>query len=479
MTNEDTATLGDKMLCYSCVGEEYLREKIQQIGVSSYCSYCGNKAEAISVEEMADRIEQAFESHYARTSDQPEGWQQSLISDRESDYDWYRDGDPVIDALSGAAVIEEEIARDIQEVLDDRHGDMESASMGEETEFSGETYYEERATSDRTWQEAWRTFERSLRTEARFFSRTAAAHLSTVFNGIADLATTMGHPLVVDAGPGTALTSFYRARVFQADGLLEDALCRPDQQLGPPPARLAAAGRMNARGISVFYGSTDPKAAIAEVRPPVGSKVAVARFDLIRAVRLLDLTAFSDVVDGGSIFDPESVRRMERAMFLRSLSDRMTRPVMPDDEAFAYLATQAVADFLATEAEPALDGILFRSVQVSDGKLNVVLFHKSAKVQALDIPSGATIRAGSTSVDDDGPYPDYRVVEEVPLPTVDERSADPFAQHHSWDPDDDWRDATLRVALDTVKLHHLQRVEFFTDEYDVDRSRHEKSKFEF
>ena len=33
-------------------------------------------------------------------------------------------------------------------------------------------------------------------------------------------------------------------------------------------------------------------------------------------------------------------------MFLRSLSGRITRPVMPDDEPFEYLATQAIADFL-------------------------------------------------------------------------------------------------------------------------------------
>jgi hypothetical protein len=32
---------------------------------------------------------------------------------------------------------------------------------------------------------------------------------------------------------------------------------------------------MNARGISVFYGANNQKAAIAEVRPPVGSQIAV------------------------------------------------------------------------------------------------------------------------------------------------------------------------------------------------------------
>ncbi|MFK4535162.1 hypothetical protein ABIA00_003345 [Bradyrhizobium ottawaense] len=52
-------------------------------------------------------------------------------------------------------------------------------------------------------------------------------------------------------------------------------------------------------------------------------------------------------------------------MFLRTLSARITRPVMPDDEHFEYLATQAVADFLATESSVPIDGIIFPSVQAA------------------------------------------------------------------------------------------------------------------
>ena len=179
-----------------------------------------------------------------------------------------------------------------------------------------------------------------MKKEARFFSRTAAAHLASVFGDIDKLRTRDARPLVVDAGPQFALNHLYRARVFQADEKLEEALCRPELHLGSPPARLASAGRMNARGISVFYGATAAGVAIAEVRPPVGSKVAVAKFVIIRPLRLLDLTALEKVHDRGSIFDPSLKNRLERAAFLQSLGLRITRPVMPDDEAFDYLATQ-------------------------------------------------------------------------------------------------------------------------------------------
>ncbi|WP_164939703.1 RES domain-containing protein [Bradyrhizobium zhanjiangense] len=140
--------------------------------------------------------------------------------------------------------------------------------MGEETDFAGDSYYQEKKVSAETWQAEWAEFEKSLKTEARFFSQSAAAHLGSIFSGIDQLRTLKGEPLVVDAGPEAAFQTLYRARVFQSADRLEAALCRPDQQIGPPPATLASAGRMNARGISVFYGANSAQAAIAEVRPP-------------------------------------------------------------------------------------------------------------------------------------------------------------------------------------------------------------------
>jgi len=270
--------------------------------------------------------------------------QDILLSDKESHYEWERDGEPVVDAIINAADMPEDAARDIQQILADKYFDFDAAAIGEEREFDGDSYYAEKAPSDEAWQEGWQSFERSLKTEARFFSRGAATHLASLFKGIDTMRTRGGLSLIVDAGPGTAIATFYRARAFQSAKRLEEALGRPDRHLGSPPSILARAGRMNAGGISVFYGASDSSVALAEVRPPVGSKVAVARFEIIRPVRLLDLTALSEVSSRGSVFDPELGSRLEHAMFLCKLSERITKPVMPDDEAFEYLVTQAIAD---------------------------------------------------------------------------------------------------------------------------------------
>ncbi len=235
-------------------------------------------------------------------------------------------------------------------------------------------------------------FRELSKTEARFFNQSAVAHLASLFDGIETLATRKRRSVVVRAGPGTRWKTLFRARVFQSDDELRAALTHPDRHLGPPPSQVATARRMNARGISVFYGANSQAAALAEVRPPVGSQVAIARFNIIPPLRLLDLTAFDGLVTHGSIFDPAYLRALKKAAFLRTLGQRLSRPVMPNDEALAYVATQAVADFLATERNMKLDGLIFPAVQAAGGARNVVLFHKASRVKPLELPKGTESR---------------------------------------------------------------------------------------
>lgn len=472
-------------ICCECVGEAFLSQQIEKEGQAGECSYCGETLVCISIEELADHIETAFADHYVCTANYPDSWQERAMADPESTYNWEREGQPVLEAIEEAAAIPSEAAEDVLEILDNRHGDFDSAVMGEETEFSSESYYEEKGASAQAWHEEWNSFEQSLKTEARFFCRSAAELLARVFGHIDTLKTKPRHPLVVDAGPGRNLTHLYRARVFQSAERLEEALCRPDLHLGSPPARLASAGRMNARGISVLYGATSAGVALAEVRSPVGSKVAAAKFDIIRPLRLLDLTALDGVQDGGSIFDPSLKGRLERVAFLRTLGEHMTRAVMPDDEAFDYLATQAVSDFLATENEPRLDGIIFGSAQAKTGR-NVVLFHNAARVEAMTFPEGTEITARTGYGTDEGWEIDYGVSEEVPKPKGVEPSKDddnlagfifrPTVHHRA---DDDFREAALRVDAMSVEVHHIKWVKVNSTRFAVSRYRYEKRDWKF
>ncbi len=398
----------------------------------------------------------------------------------EGDYNWERQGDPATDAIGIAAEIDEDPAEDIRQVLAARHCDMELAQMGEESPFDEDTYYAEKDINDIEFQENWRYFEESLKTEARFFSATAEVTLDNVFQGIHEHKKDDGEPVIVEAGPGTNLTGIYRARVFQSFPNLEKALKDPEKELGPPPPPLAVAGRMNARGISVFYGATSADLAVGEVRPPVGSRVAVARFELLRTVRLLDVAALRSVYVEGSIFDPAYMGRLELAKFLERLSDRFALPVMPDDEPLDYLPTQAIADYLAARNDPPLDGILYPSVQGNEDAANVVLFRKSARVAAIDLPQGAEIDASSGMHTEEGWDEDYVVWENVPAKSPDAQEAQSdvsvfgaiFVEPSYFDRD--VREPVLRLDLSSLEVHHVRAAKYSAAVHSVQRHRIEK-----
>lgn len=485
---EDHEDPSQKLLCFDCVGDTYLREEIQQNGRPARCSFCERVEPTYTIGDLAERVDQAFEQHYERTPDQPNSWQERLLADRESNYDWERDGEPVVWAIANAASIEEEVAQDIQSILEEKYGDFDSAAMGEETEFCSDSHYEERPASDERWQAAWADFGNSLKTETRFFSQSASDHLSSLFGAIETMSTIDKRPMVIDAGPGTSLDNLYRARVFQSNKALVAALGRPDLHLGPPPSRLASPGRMNAGGISVFYGANHPQVAISEVRPPIGSQVAVAEFSIVRPIRLLDLTALSGARDHGSVFDPDFAARTERTAFLRSLSERISQPIMPDDEAFEYLPTQAVADFLATGRSPQFDGIIFPSSQAGRDGLNVVLFHKASRVERIQIPEGAKIEVETGRMYDDGWERDYTVTERIPSKPNSSGSAGDngyrrypqLSSHESeYSPTDVHRESTLRLNVDSIRVHIVNRVNYDTSAYPVTRYQWEDKNFLF
>ena len=470
-----------KNICFNCIEEDFLQAQVKASGRRRKCAYCGGLRRSITVGELADEVERAFEQHFVRTSDQPNAWQYSLLSDRESSYEWEREGEPVTEAIGFAAQVSEEIAADVQAILEDRFEDVESARMGEETDFAAESHYERKELTAHAWQQEWMHFVNSLQSEARFFNASAAAHLASVFANLDDLRCDDGRPVVVSAGPQTPLAHAWRARAFQAEEELGKALCRPDLHLGPPPSKLAKAGRMNAAGVAVFYGSTSASVAVAEVRPPVGSHVAVADFSIIRPLRLLDLGALSSVIEEGSVFDPGYGARLERIVFLRTLCELVTRPVMPDDESRDYLPTQAVADFLAGRAESPLDGIVFPSVQAEGAHANVVLFHKSSKVSPMDLPEGTRISAHTGYASEDGWEPDFSVSEEVPRAAA---MAEPKAPRATFGllpvaddiPQLDLREAALSVDPQTVVVHRIKAVEYTTDAHRVSRHRFEQSQ---
>ncbi|NKJ03847.1 RES family NAD+ phosphorylase [Rhizobium sp. SG741] len=478
----------DRRLCTACVREPYLSALISTQGTDSQCDYCGDEDKCFEISKVCDEVHGAFKRHFSRARMEMNSYEWAMHKDSESSYDFEPAGDQTVYAIMGVADVSETVATDIQQVLEERFEDFEAAQIGETTEYDSDLHYEEVKPDDREWYQAWFSFERSLKREARFFSTHALEVLNSVFEGIGTMTTRRGGSLIVDGGPGTGYEYLYRARAFQSQAKLEAALLRPDKEIGPPPSALAASGRMNARGISAFYGATDPETAIAEVRPPVGSKVAIGKFTVIRPIRLLDLTALRGAAaPAGSFFDPKYATALSRMSFLRSLSRRMSRPVMPDDQEFEYLPTQAVADFLATDMVAPLDGIIFPSVQAGGNAQNVVLFHKASLVEKIVIPANTETSVRGEREDEDGSYPEYTVTWWLP---PDGDNAPPTDA--AWDPlIDMWRSPTaseddmdfgsgrletLSISSKDLEVRHIDAIRFDTEDYEVGFSQYKRQK---
>lgn len=236
---------------------------------------------------------------------------------------------------------------------------------------------------------------------------------------------------------------------------------------------------MNAAGISVFYGADSDATALAEVRPPVGSDVAIARFEITRPLRLLDLTALDNIVIEDSVFDPAYEDRLEKAAFLKTLSRRLSAAILPDDETLAYLPTQAVADYLSGMNNPTLDGIIFPSVQSATRGLNIVFFQKASRVQDLDLPPNAEVGLSLWHIDPDDQWDfEYQVQERDPAQSrvsplgSNAAGIDILPIVPTWTPDfSDKREVALRVDVKSVCVHHITGVEIQSRAIKVVRKR--------
>jgi RES domain/HEPN/RES N-terminal domain 1 len=376
---ESEEEISEQWVCAGCIGDTFLKDYFESNGVKGSCGYCNSQGPTISMEQLADLVETAFEHHYERTSDMPDTYEELAI--RHFGAEFERRGDPVVDAIAFAIGVDNnKIAEDIQEILSERYDVAPGDYCGEEAEFDSESYYAEKAPEDEVFGREWNRFCNQLQTESRFFSQTSEAVLKSIFSETATHQTHEGDPVIKIAGPGTNMPSVFRGRYFQSVAGMKHALEHAERDLGPPPTRLASAGRMNANGIAVFYGATSPDLVLPEVRPPVGSHVIIGRFNLARNVRLLDIRALASVRVAGSIFEKDYLRRIQQAQFYKRLSHLISKPVMPDDQPFEYLPT-AVADYLASDPQLDLDGIIYASAQGSSLGANVVLFHKASRLK--------------------------------------------------------------------------------------------------
>ena len=238
--------------------------------------------------------------------------------------------------------------------------------------------------------EMWERFKFDISHRQRFFNEKSRNWLEAIFSELHHQEDSSGKSPIYTISPDRKGWTLYRARRIDDQGQRKAACERPEKHLAPPPERLRRAGRLNASGVSCFYGAFDTATCLSELRPPVGSHVVCAAFELTRPITVLDMTRFTEGAKNRSIFSPVAQKRFDQWQFMQLFRLEITKPILPDNEVFDYVPTQAVADFIHFNLAGKLgkqikriDGIIYESAQRPGGR-NIALFGEAALVEGND-----------------------------------------------------------------------------------------------
>lgn len=430
-------------VCSLCVTDTYLKDLIHNMGESqSECDFCELRSTTLELDELAPLFEKMLEDYYECSS----------LSAAVVVYDYPPDGE-IIDEIFQNFILPEP-AKELAELVSDGWFDWSS----HEHRFGEDPHFIRSSSLPVQLNREWYDLDQSLRSSARLVNPFVVGTLEKIFSPLFNNTTTAA---IITAGPDQLINTLFRARVFQSAQRMKIELSHPERALGPPPSKLATAGRMNAKGIPVFYGATHKHTAISEVRPPVGSYVATCSFTLTRDLRLLDLRELSEVEPPPdlSLFDPATRELDARYRFLKLLEGKLTMPIMPEAADEGYLITQAIADFLATHPKLNIDGLVFSSSQTdTDGPTgrNIILFTKAASVCF-----SAESEKGSSHFE---------------LWEFDDESDSSWISpclHESLPPQEDLNQPfqtllpALRLNRESLAIHEVTGVSYSTDEHSV------------
>jgi hypothetical protein len=354
-------------ICGECILEDGLADHIRLVGARAKCACCGKVRRVLPIEDIGAFMYPILKDHFVPGED-------GFVAHMDDDNGHFeQEGESLTDILVETLGDEPPFLDELEDAIQAQ--DPTNPMDGDFPYFDDGVLFQPRRLLLNARYESWQGVLDELRHSRRFFSEKAKSFFKELFRDVDRLQGFEGRQLcpVVRALPVGSL--LYRARSCDEPEIRKRVAARTSAELGPPPREHARAGRMNAAGVPVFYGALDPATCIAEVRPPLRGKIAVAEFETTRRLRLVDFRRLETARHGVppiSLFHPDYDERMEKQLFILRLHRLISAPVLPGNES-EYLITQAMAEYLAHVRTPSFDGVSFSSAQKADGT-NVVLF---------------------------------------------------------------------------------------------------------
>lgn len=370
----------DAFVCPEHVDDRYLASLLDDwlseatAGETGVCSFCEEEPRAgAPIDVLVEAVEEAFNRYFTPAND-------AGVPREEGEWQW-----PTLDTSEAL----EELGGLDWPVLE------AVAPRLEQDDWVG--YDEPQRSISERMRHGWRDFSATLRHTSRFLLvPTPPSSEYDPDPDLSPLALLEAIGAAIRKSPGmvcqiTSTTPLYRARTF------DEAPFTKSHEVSAPPPRLAAQGRMNAAGVSVFYGALDPETAAAEVYDGK-QQVAIADFVATRHLTVVDLTQIPEV----SPFDPLVSRRdVETAVFLRGFVDEIAMPIVRDSRIhYEYTPTQYFTEFLRWRLLPdevGVDGIIYPSAR-TQGKNIVVFAGPAGCLTDRELPTGVKRRVGEEQV---------------------------------------------------------------------------------
>lgn len=452
----------DRRVCHECIGEDVLKAEILRDGRPGECAYCTNEDEiGVTIGALARRVDDTFREvvGLAREDVTINGGHVTYGPSGET---------PSFLMTEMTEAADEEIGQDMVSYLSDRHQwDVNDGDFDWYDDTSD--IYAILDASNGQLRERWTQFCVQLKQERRFFLSDGIAVLDEILAPLLDGRWPDGGAIRT-IGPDDADRYIYRGRIANDDGASAEILRQRVSQLGAARPGKAGSGRMNAAGVSVFYGAFDPITCVAELRVPVGGAAIVGMFEVVRPLRVLDLTRLQAAQRHISYFEPSYAELQGYAGFVRGFHEEVKRAVIPGRETLDYLPTQIVAEYLWARADPPFDGLIFGSSQLTDTQNNIALFPHASVVEGAEDDVERKIHFSYTHRDEDGDDVEERVLFD-PLPAAGE-AASPTPPAAS---EEDWFSSllggdepvavqpSLRLAEDGVSRHRVRAIAFDTE----------------
>lgn len=351
----------DKHVCPNCVEDEFLKDLIRNNGSTMKCDYCGKrtrKPSAAPVESIMPAIASALGYFYAEPTSAGVPY----------DGGWVFEPTDTIDALMNVPF----------ECHDDLLDDVANSFSNTAWVAAADGHW---ASSHRNeeWSREWQTFSENVKHRSRHFFMSSTKESESPFQASPLQVLELVGNMAARLGLLTSLpemTKLYRVR--ERVGGATWTICAAE--LGAPPSQRANAGRMNPAGISYLYMSMTQGGAFAEVLRGPPCSAAIATFEVVEALAVLDLTRLPPL---SSVFDEANHQIREVVLFLDDFVTDICQPVQKDGrEHINYVPSQVVSEYFAqvfkTSSGKMLDGIVYPSA-VSPGNMNLALFPRSGR----------------------------------------------------------------------------------------------------